>query len=797
MSHYLPTPFPDSSERWPACWIFAADRKTPCFHFYRLRFEIEIDAEIPVWVTADQRFILFLDDAEVARGPERGDPFNWHFAKSDLYLRKGSHVLSALVWSLDQNDAPAAQMTRGHGFLLAANGELEKRLSTGLAAWETRPAEGIQPRQDYTNQAAFLAGCNFDFEGASIQKEQASPDSNWTTPETGFPAQEVLTSLNWGNAQHLLLRPSDLPPMLSEPFRSPIVRHIDESLFLPEKSQSTVEEIKHLPEEVDSWKDLLASGYPLEIPAHTRRRVILDFEEYLCAFTRLQTSGGKGALISIGWAESLFHSFEYDGVKGHRDKIESKSFHGRTDLFHPTKGICRFPALWWNCGRYVQVTVETMGDALSIQALNFEETRYPMEREDQLETGLSNWNAIANIMWRTLQMCAHETYMDCPYYEQLQYGGDTRVQMLVTYAGTRDARLPRKTLRSFAASIQPNGLTQSRFPCHSAQVIPQFSLYWIAMLHDFTLWRGEMDYIRQFLPAARRVLDAFISRIDGRDRLHTPDGWNWVDWTVEWRLNGRGPESGHPPLDDSRLSGINHLHFIYIAGLAADLERWLGEAVFAERLERIRHSLMEKTREVFWNKKKGLFADTPSHTSFSQHAQCFAILSGLLDKGTKSSLLQRMLSDPSLAQATVYFKHYVFESMWACGQGGLVTEHLDYWKELQSKGFRTTIERPDPSRSDCHAWGAHPIFHLHASVGGIRPTQPGFEKFVIAPAKKLPRHFRSVLPHPKGELRMELSRMGDSLQVQLEIPEETSGEFRWNGTTRSVKPGSERFMIKG
>ena len=35
---------------------------------------------------------------------------------------------------------------------------------------------------------------------------------------------------------------------------------------------------------------------------------------------------------------------------------------------------------------------------------------------------------------RTLEMCSHDTSMDCPYYERLNYVGDTRLQSLVAYA---------------------------------------------------------------------------------------------------------------------------------------------------------------------------------------------------------------------------------------------------------------------------------------------------------------------------------------------------------------------------
>jgi len=47
-----------------------------------------------------------------------------------------------------------------------------------------------------------------------------------------------------------------------------------------------------------------------------------------------------------------------------------------------------------------------------------------------------------------------ETYMDCPYYEQLQFIMDTRLQMLFTYAVSRDARLAKKALVRAIASAQ-------------------------------------------------------------------------------------------------------------------------------------------------------------------------------------------------------------------------------------------------------------------------------------------------------------------------------------------------------
>ena len=67
------------------------------------------------------------------------------------------------------------------------------------------------------------------------------------------------------------------------------------------------------------------------------------------------------------------------------------------------------------------------------------------------------------IGWRTARLCANETYMDCPYYEQLQYFGDTRIQAMVTLFNTRDGHMVKNALEQGRQSMTADGLTMSRY----------------------------------------------------------------------------------------------------------------------------------------------------------------------------------------------------------------------------------------------------------------------------------------------------------------------------------------------
>lgn len=63
--------------------------------------------------------------------------------------------------------------------------------------------------------------------------------------------------------------------------------------------------------------------------------------------------------------------------------------------------------------------------------------------------------------------------MDCPYYEQLQYFGDARIQAMITMFNTRDDRLVRCALEQGRRSLVPDGITMSRYPSSLPSVHPR------------------------------------------------------------------------------------------------------------------------------------------------------------------------------------------------------------------------------------------------------------------------------------------------------------------------------------
>lgn len=741
---------------WPAHWITVGRPVAPLVAGYRLRIDSSEQLEGLLHVSADERFELYIDGRLVGRGPERGYPEHWPFHSYSVRLEPGTHWIAARVWSLG-DEAPYAQLSEGHGFLLAAEGFTGQlgvdALNTGTAPWEASvlPGYDTRPRGD-----AWGCGSKHVSDGRGIawgwQTGEDSGDgaADWSAATVG----DVAYARAWVNDMPpgRMLVPAALPPQFEEPAPAGRVRHAAPHPADTETHDVPIRAADSQAEVAEDWQQLLEGG-EVTVPADACWRVLIDLGRYTCAYPQLSTRGGAAASVRMHWQESLYDA---DGDKGHRDEIEGKLFgrptlteDGPGDLFIAGGGEEDHSTLWWEAGRYVELLINTASEPLTLTGLQFVETHFPYEDAAGFTASDERLAEVATLGLRTLQMCSHETTMDCPYYEQLQYAGDTRLQLLVAYATCNDDRLARHALKAFDRSRSDDGLTRSRTPSRIIQRIPPFSLWWVAMVHDFALWRGDLGFVADLMPGVRAVLDAHRRNVDADGVFHALDGWNFTDWVGSWN-------AGAPPGAHWDVSSVLQFQLAHVARLAAELESWLDEPELAARNNRLADHLLSNADAKFFDERTGLYADTEDRTTFSEHAQCLALLAGAEhgEAAVRTMIDGSRNPELEIARTTVYFDHYLFDALRRIGRTDVLLDRLGLWFGLLDQGLTTVIEKPEPSRSDCHAWGAHPRYHFVASLLGVRPTAPGMRTVEVDPQLGGLDWAEASVPTPLGPIHV-------------------------------------------
>ena len=402
---------------------------------------------------------------------------------------------------------------------------------------------------------------------------------------------------------------------------------------------------------------------------------------------------------------------------------------------------------------------------------------------------------IWQVGWRTARLCAQETYYDCPYYEQLQYIGDTRIQALISLTNSGDDRLMRKALELFDHSRISDGITQSRYPSSVDQFIPMFSLWWISMVHDYYMYRDDQDYLRRFLPGIKAVLDYFERRIDDNNLIAGIEWLPFVDWANGWYW-------GEPPGIDIGYSSIVSLHYVYALQRAAELFDSFDETYHAEKSNKLATTIQKAVVDLCYSPRRKLLADTPDQINFSQHANILAVLTNTIPEKEEQEIMKRVLTDPGLIQCTLYFRFYLFRALQKVGFGDLYLAQLAPWKEAINHGLTTFPENPIGNisvlgtRSECHAWSASPNYDLLTTVCGIQPAEPGFGSVLIQPNLGALNWIKASMPHPRGEIRVDLIRKGISnIKGSVRLPAGLSGYFSWGGKKNVIGPGENQISF--
>lgn len=751
-------------------WIWVTDdfSRGLCTRFLRFHLPFqsgEGETELRIQVSADQRYQLSLDGKRLDYGPDRGDVAHWNARELCVPLAPGPHQLEALVWVIAEDGSalvagraeqaepsvapPMAQMSWRGGFMLAGQGWAE-RLSTGRADWRV---------VDVTNAVGLSrkGGLGYHDIGPAFEIDLAAwkADAPLRATEVILGGDDAPLAVHGVVRPGWKLQPSLIPPQRLEPYAGGVFRQ-------------------------GSW-----SGVgPLRIHPHSREVLLWDFERYVCGYPDLCWSGGKGAVISVEWAESLYDPVsgkkpDAFSPKGNRSEIAGKHWLGFGDRFRASGGRDESPGLWWRAGRYVRVEIQTGEDALTLERVQVLSTRYPLEAADRWRSSDPEWDRLPPLFRATLEAGAHETWADSPYYEQMMYVGDTRLHALSNYLCYPDDRLSRRALDLLEQSRResPLGMVAERYPSAWRQDSGTYAMMYVWMLRDFLYWRDDPRFVRKHIPAMRQLIEAFLPLCEADGRMGKVPGWPFVDWVPEWHQGcGPGVREGD--------SAIVSLHWVLTLQAAAQIEEALGEELLAGRCRQKASACMEALMRRYWSEERACLLDTPDSACTSEHAQILALLTGLAGPERDGKMLAAVEAERLSARCTLYFSFYLLEALSRHGRGEALHRRLAAWRVFPEQGFVTVPEQPEPTRSDCHAWSAHPLFHSYASIAGIRSLAPGFRKVSVNPLPGPLRFFEAACVHPQGRIRVRY----DEGRLEVDLPA---------GVERIIEPANLRTSEPG
>jgi alpha-L-rhamnosidase len=343
----------------------------------------------------------------------------------------------------------------------------------------------------------------------------------------------------------------------------------------------------------------------------------------------------------------------------------------------------------------------------------------------------------------TMRMCSHETFEDCPHYEQMQYAGDTMITSKLGMLTTGDYRLSRQALYHFDWSRLSDGLTQARFPSRLVQIIPAWSIHWITNIKDYYYCTGDRATVRDLLPGIRAVLDWYRRHTDESGLPAKLPYWNITDWCPWW-------PRGVVPGADTGPTCIHAAQYINALDEASLLLRQFDGATEAEALTREADALRRTAHTRFWSEAEGLYFDRPGGPEVSQYGNAWAIVSGLAGERERAIIMKRFPNDPKLAPGSFFWLHTGFAALAKSGRADEMPKHLGPWHESISYGLSTFVEENSYWRSLCHAWAAHPVLEFQQRILGVTATEPGFAKARIAPHRCGLTHATGSVCTPRG-----------------------------------------------
>lgn len=747
-------------------WIWTKDQydhDKPVMVFFRRSFTLDRIPGEPVFVqvTADTRYRFYVNGHFLCTGPRRGDDKQWFYERVDIrkYLNEGENVLAASVLRyppVPYRGFRSAWRTQTPGFMLTSECEA---VPSSDVSWKCRIAEEIE------------VGCRDREYIRLFQEETVKGDlilKRWN--RAGFDDSA------WNE-------PMTYPPFLLVPSVSPLFmkERTIPLMYETEKHFAGVHHIVSSGIGKEAYDAMLAGKGSVQIPAGSHEVIDILAEKLTTGYPELSLSKGKGSKITILESEAYAKMTEIDGrpsmIKADRLDYTYGELMGPTDIFFPGGyGTENDPEVYepfaFREFRLIRLEIETGDEELTLHNFSYRETGYPLDVKTEIRTSDSSLTDIWRICENTLRACMHETYEDCPGYEQLQYVMDTRSQILFTYCSSGDDRLARQAIDDISRSQRADGLIAACYPSFKSNVIPVFSVYYVLMLYDHMMYFGDRKFLKHYWPSVMRICNFFIEHLDetgmvgkienmgGLDKCY----WGYIDSTDEWVL-------GIPPVEEGKNVTMMSLLTMTLLDASAKIADYIGYHDEAAEYTGINDTIRNTIRKTCIS-ETGLVQDTPNEEMFSQVSQIFAVLNDVLTGEDAKKAMEKSLKG-TMTPCSLPMVFYQLRALEKTGLYHLCNDIMERWRTMLKLNLSTTLEHDSPNqqRSDCHAWASIPMYEMTAVMLGIRPAEPGYASVSFSPVPGYLQWAEGDVITPKGMIHASWKLENGEIVKSIKLPE--------------------------
>ncbi len=741
--------------RWRAVYAWSAVRGGPglTVRYFRRRFFLNALPEtFLVYITADSRYRLWVNGQGVGRGPLKGTLDHYHYEAHDLrpYLNAGVNIIAVEVrWF--GCDTPVSEVHSGRPAFLFQGPE-QAYIDTPHG-WRVYVDDAVTADTTaYISNALKFLG---HFERVDARKlplhwtSSAYDDKGWL-PTVAMGPADVAGS--WGEIHPIQsLYARDVPALMESDRRfARIIRHTGK---LTNSNAAPVAALR--------WV----------LPPGEEGELVLDAGVLTTGYPVLKFTGGKGREVNITYSECVVSIEDRGGYrinhKAIRDDFTFGDVEGYQDTVILPGTAYTYEPFHWRTFWYVRINVGAGESPFMLEDVHYHFTTYPQKLQATFTSSIADSQKLWDISWRTLQLCAHETYEDCPYFEQLSYIADTRLQALCSMILAGETALPRRSIRLYRDSVRAEGLVQSRVPSVIPQVKPYFALLWVLMVEDYWRWTGDRAFTRSNLNVVDSVLWFFREHVRDDGFVGKLPYWHMVDRVSGW-------PGGTPPA--VAAGGSTYITSLYIIALdaAVRLHSEAGHPQDAQRWRYQRDIMRAAVRGSAWDDPAGLFLDGPGRTmdGFSQHSQAMAILADVATPAQHKRILKRLTSDPHLHRMKFVQSFYLARALEKAGGYAAFNPHvLSIWRDALDKHVTTWPEYPDPTRSDCHAWSSWIAADFITCILGVQPQTPGFGSILLTPHIEACQFAEGSAPTPQGMVSVSWCKNDGGLTLHAAVPE--------------------------